>query len=249
MICQNCKKELKDGINFCPNCGMKIGQQNGSGANVGQGNSGFNQSQINAAYANSAVNVNKPVWKKAWFWVVVVAVGIVCIGKITGDSESDDSSDAEQTASNDDYDKENYNDNDDYDNDNYNHESEDRTDLSDREKTNSSDNGNGRSNSQAISVSFDQLNENHDSYVGKRILLRGAYMELFGFLYFTPGLISEYEYEIIKLNYPSRIAYDLNGNVLGEVDGSQEGWVVGIFKGTNAYGEKEIDVETAFVGD
>ena len=224
MFCPNCRKVLEDGTNFCPHCGMKTGQQNSSAANSGQPGSGFIpsqgfQPQGNMASSNQAVNVHKPVWKKAWFWIVVV-IALGCIGNLMDDSESNDTSDTRQTASYDDSDED--------------IESADRGGSSNSGKTSSSGSGNRQSDSDPVSVSFDQLNQSPDSYIGKRIMLRGAYMEMFGYLYLTPGLISEYEYETIQLNYPSRIAYDLQGNVVGEVDGSQEGWVIGIFRGTNS---------------
>lgn len=68
MLCPNCKKEIPDGTQFCPECGVNV---NGSVAPVKQ---------------------KKPITKKWWFWVIIVVVVILFISIIGGGNDSTDTS-------------------------------------------------------------------------------------------------------------------------------------------------------------
>lgn len=60
MLCPNCKKEIPDGVQICPEC---------------------------SATVQTAKKQKKPVTKKWWFWVIIVVVVIGLIGAIGGGSD------------------------------------------------------------------------------------------------------------------------------------------------------------------
>ena len=66
MLCPNCKKQIPDGTQFCPECGAN------TAANV------------------APVQKKKPITKKWWFWVIIAVVVIVFIGIIGGGGNSSD---------------------------------------------------------------------------------------------------------------------------------------------------------------
>lgn len=73
MLCPNCKKEIPDGTQFCPECGVGV-NTNGKPAKQ-----------------------KKPITKKWWFWVIIV---VVVIALISGVSGGDDSSDTNADSDN-----------------------------------------------------------------------------------------------------------------------------------------------------
>lgn len=60
MYCPNCKKEIADGLSFCPECGAQLG------ASV------------------APVKKKKPITKKWWFWVIIVVVVLALISAVAG---------------------------------------------------------------------------------------------------------------------------------------------------------------------
>ncbi|MBR5497455.1 MAG: zinc ribbon domain-containing protein [Clostridia bacterium] len=68
MLCPNCKKQIPDGTQFCPECGAN------TAANV------------------APVQKKKPITKKWWFWVIIAVVVIVFISAASGSDDSSDSS-------------------------------------------------------------------------------------------------------------------------------------------------------------
>lgn len=70
MLCPNCKKEIGDGLKFCPECGAPVdGSQ-----------PVFNQPQ-------QPVKTKKPIIKKWWFWVIIVVIVIGIIAAASGGSD------------------------------------------------------------------------------------------------------------------------------------------------------------------
>ncbi len=64
MLCPNCKKEIAEGTQFCPECGANVSQPK--------------------------AKQKKPVTKKWWFWVLIVIAVFVVIGMASGgDTDSD----------------------------------------------------------------------------------------------------------------------------------------------------------------
>lgn len=66
MLCPKCKKEIADGAQFCPECGVDVTKK------------------------------KKPITKKWWFWVIIAVVLIALIGSVSGGSNdnADTSADA-----------------------------------------------------------------------------------------------------------------------------------------------------------
>lgn len=62
MLCPNCKKEIPEGTQFCPDCGANV---------------------------QPAKKQKKPITKKWWFWVIIVVVLIGLISAIGGGSDED----------------------------------------------------------------------------------------------------------------------------------------------------------------
>ncbi len=74
MLCPNCKKEIADGAQFCPECGANLSQQ------------------VNPAPVNTPPEKQKkPVTKKWWFWVLIVIAAFILIGMFSGGSDDTDS--------------------------------------------------------------------------------------------------------------------------------------------------------------
>ncbi len=63
MLCPNCKKEIADGSQFCPECGTTLAQQ-------------------------APVKQKKPITKKWWFWVIIVVVAIALFSAVGGGSDT-----------------------------------------------------------------------------------------------------------------------------------------------------------------
>ena len=59
MLCPKCKKEIADGVQFCPECGADVSKK------------------------------KKPVTKKWWFWVIIAVAFIVIIGAAGSSGEDD----------------------------------------------------------------------------------------------------------------------------------------------------------------
>lgn len=69
MYCPNCKKEIADGLQFCPECGAQLG-------------------------ANAAVKKQKkPITKKWWFWVIIVVAVIAIISAVGGGNDKPEKND------------------------------------------------------------------------------------------------------------------------------------------------------------
>ena len=66
MLCPNCKKEIPDGTQFCPECGVGVNSNGKSAKN------------------------KKPITKKWWFWVVIVVVVIALVSAVSGGDDSTD---------------------------------------------------------------------------------------------------------------------------------------------------------------
>ena len=66
MLCPNCKKEILDETQFCPECGAGV-SSNGKSAKT-----------------------KKPITKKWWFWVVIVVVVIALVSAVSGGNDSTD---------------------------------------------------------------------------------------------------------------------------------------------------------------
>ena len=66
MLCPKCKKEIADGVQFCPECGFDVTKK------------------------------KKPITKKWWFWVIIAVVLIALIGSVSGggNDNADTSADA-----------------------------------------------------------------------------------------------------------------------------------------------------------
>lgn len=64
MLCPNCKKEIAEGVQFCPDCGANLSQK--------------------------PAKQKKPVTKKWWFWVLIVIVAIALISAVGGGSDDSD---------------------------------------------------------------------------------------------------------------------------------------------------------------
>ena len=58
MLCPNCKKEIAEEVQFCPECGTNLSQK--------------------------TAKQKKPVTKKWWFWVLLVIVAIAFISIVSG---------------------------------------------------------------------------------------------------------------------------------------------------------------------
>lgn len=58
MLCPNCKKEIAEGVQFCPDCGANLSQK--------------------------TAKQKKSVTKKWWFWVLLVIVAIALISAVSG---------------------------------------------------------------------------------------------------------------------------------------------------------------------
>lgn len=71
MLCPNCKKEIPEGIQFCPECGADIQQK---------------------------MKKKKPITKKWWFWVIIVVVLIGLIGAIGGGDDDSITTGSEGTS-------------------------------------------------------------------------------------------------------------------------------------------------------
>ena len=63
MLCPNCKKEIAEGVQFCPDCGANLSQK--------------------------PAKQKKPVTKKWWFWVLIVIVAIALISAVSGGGSDD----------------------------------------------------------------------------------------------------------------------------------------------------------------
>ena len=59
MLCPKCKKEIADGVQFCPECGADVSKK------------------------------KKPVTKKWWFWAIIVIVCVAIIGAASGSGDGD----------------------------------------------------------------------------------------------------------------------------------------------------------------
>lgn len=70
MNCNNCGKEVQANWNICPECGAKL------------------QNTV-AVATQSEKNKNKPVYKKWWFWVLLI-IGLGIIGSIEEELENGD---------------------------------------------------------------------------------------------------------------------------------------------------------------
>ncbi len=65
MLCPNCKKEIQNNVQFCPECGTAVTMQAPPVANIKK--------------------QKKPITKKWWFWVIIIVVLITLIGSFAGD--------------------------------------------------------------------------------------------------------------------------------------------------------------------
>lgn len=65
MLCPNCKKEIPDGTQFCPECGASVNSN------------------------EKPAKAKKTITKKWWFWVIIVVVVIALIGAVGGDDDTD----------------------------------------------------------------------------------------------------------------------------------------------------------------
>lgn len=75
MLCPNCKKEIPDGTQFCPECGAGV--------------------NVNAKPSKQ----KKPVTKKWWFWVIIVVVVIALISAVSsGDDSTDTNTDSDNAV-------------------------------------------------------------------------------------------------------------------------------------------------------
>ena len=63
MLCPNCKKEIAEGVQFCPDCGANLSQK--------------------------PEKQKKPITKKWWFWVLIVIVAIALISAVSGGGSDD----------------------------------------------------------------------------------------------------------------------------------------------------------------
>ncbi|MBO5935712.1 MAG: zinc ribbon domain-containing protein [Clostridia bacterium] len=68
MLCPKCKKEIADGVQFCPECGVNV------------------------------ANKKKPVTKKWWFWVIIAVAFIVIIGAAGSSGEDENNTDVNNSG-------------------------------------------------------------------------------------------------------------------------------------------------------
>lgn len=86
MFCPNCGKDIGD-AKFCPECGAPAAkpaatQPQTQPAPPTQGKLQMNYTPI-PQNQTVPTNVKKPVYKKWWFWAIIVVVGLALIGAIT----------------------------------------------------------------------------------------------------------------------------------------------------------------------
>jgi hypothetical protein len=77
MKCQHCGKELNQGAKFCDGCGAPV--QNSPNVPV-QNNNQPVQYQLNPDNMKKSPNEKKPIYKKWWFWLIVVLGFLVIYG-------------------------------------------------------------------------------------------------------------------------------------------------------------------------
>ena len=86
MFCPNCKKEIQNNVQFCPECGTAVTMQAPPVANIKK--------------------QKKPITKKWWFWVIIIIAVIALICSVSGgsdnisDSTNNDSISQQDTANN-----------------------------------------------------------------------------------------------------------------------------------------------------
>lgn len=100
MICPSCGKQMNDDAKFCSNCGMSINSEavgiynhtNQPSANASNSAypystviSGNNQSDTNSrsnSFQNKPSHAKKPIYKKVWFWLLIVLLFVLITGSI-----------------------------------------------------------------------------------------------------------------------------------------------------------------------
>ena len=71
MYCKHCGSELSDNSRFCPNCGASTNDSPTITPLETEGQQEINYEQVNYP-ASGKTKVKKPIYKKWWFWVIVV---------------------------------------------------------------------------------------------------------------------------------------------------------------------------------
>lgn len=77
MFCEKCGKEVDEKWRVCPHCGAQINNSNNTEETV----------MISAKNGEKKNKVKKPIFKRVWFWILIVICGIFIVSVIGGSGE------------------------------------------------------------------------------------------------------------------------------------------------------------------
>lgn len=88
MLCPKCGKEVNEGARFCDACGSPLAQQQ----------NGSTVPYMPAPVVTTNTQTKKPVYKKWWFWVLIVFAVFIVLGSL-GSNEDDNNENVGQSVS------------------------------------------------------------------------------------------------------------------------------------------------------
>ncbi len=77
MFCEKCGKEVDEKWSVCPNCGAQINDNNNA----------EKTGMLSVQNGEKKNKVKKPIFKRVWFWILIVICGIFIVSVIGGSGE------------------------------------------------------------------------------------------------------------------------------------------------------------------
>ena len=99
MYCKECGKEIAEDVKFCSWCGKPVSD----GVPSADTSASVNSEPISGVYPTvpdqPAAKIKKPLWKKVWFWLIVIILLLIVLGSVGGnDSDKEKVSDTANTG-------------------------------------------------------------------------------------------------------------------------------------------------------
>lgn len=224
MFCKNCGNEIQEDWSVCPNCGIKLKEENE------RRNQDNEQIIKNANHVHQ--NQNTPKKKKSKLKKVgIIIIAIIIIYMLFQIPESSVTDMGKPSTDPDDY----------YEGYNYHvvdENSQEDTGEPSQENPDESQTVEEYLNS-CIAVTPEELNRNPDRYIGENILLEGSFSTVMDSLF-----IGLWEGQGgVEVKYEGKSAYDTNGVEVGNVISGDYGYAAGIYQGEDDFGTPYMDCQ------
>lgn len=88
MFCKNCGKEIEENWNTCPNCGQKLKEVVNEIPTVASNQEPVKVVQMKGSEKGNKKKVKKPIFKRIWFWILLIIGIVIIFSMFGGDDET-----------------------------------------------------------------------------------------------------------------------------------------------------------------